>query len=241
MQILPVKYNIQNSDTYGVKNPVFGHGSDHKENHYMTKEKAIVATTTALGVVGSIALLAAFAKKPNGGKYSFNPKKMFTNIKDSYLAQVKFHDKEVISIGAGSCLGGLAGGYIIDKNKENRKAKRREALMQIGNVSIPILTVEGAAKLSKNMGKVAKTCFAGCGLIIGVYMANFLMNILSNALFKNTNGRDVKATDFSAHLDDMVVAANYISDAKIVHYIARLIPLALMFAGNEVGNKTAQN
>ena len=88
------------------------------------------------------------------------------------------------------------------------------------------------------MGKVAKTGFAIGGLLLGVYMANFMMNMLSNALFKNTNGRDVKATDFSAHLDDMVVAANYISDAKIVHYIARLIPIALMFAGNEVGNKT---
>lgn len=110
--------------------------------------------------------------------------------------------------------------------------------MQIGNVSIPILTVEGAAKLSKNMGKVAKTCFAVGGILVGVYVANFLMNVLSNALFKNTSGRDVKATDFSAHLDDMVVAANYISDAKFVHYIARLIPFALMFAGNEVGNKT---
>ena len=202
-----------------------------------------------MGVIGSIALLAACAKKPNGGKYSLNPLNFFKNIKDSYIANVKFHDKEVITIGAGSCLGGLAGGYLIDKNIENRKAKRREALMQIGNVSIPILTVEGAAKLSKRIekaakmsekaGKVTKTCFAVGGLLAGVYMANILMNMLSNALFKNTTGRNVKATDFSAHLDDMVVAANYISDAKFVHYIARLIPFALMFAGNEVGNKTA--
>ena len=48
---------------------------------------------------------------------------MFKNIKKSYLGTVKYEIKEVIGIGAGSCLGGLAGGYLIDKNKENRKGK----------------------------------------------------------------------------------------------------------------------
>ena len=164
---------------------------------------------------------------------------MFKNISKSYLANVKFTEKEVISIGAGSCLGGLIGGYMIDKDPLNRRAKRREALMQIGNISIPILTVEGASKLAKNASKPVKTLSAICGLIVGVYVANLLMNMLSNVLFENTKSRGVKATDFSAHVDDMVVAANYISDAKFVHYIARIIPLALMFAGNEVGTKTA--
>jgi len=233
MQISPVSFispNIADSN----KEPVFGHEKSNI-NPYTGKEKALVATTTALGVIGSIALLAKHAG------YSLNPTKISKNIKNSYLAKVKFTDKEVISIGAGSCLGGLAGGYIIDKNRENRKAKRREALMQIGNISIPILSVEGAAKLSAKKSKTTKTLAAVGGLIFGVYAANILMNVLSNALFTNTSGRKVKATDFSAHLDDMVVAANYISDSPIIHGIARVIPLALMIAGNEVGNKTAHS
>ena len=65
------------------------------------------------------------------------------------------------------------------------------------------------------------------------------MNLLSNAIFKDkSQERGVKATDFSAHLDDAIVAANCVSKHPIIHAIARVVPLALMFAGNEVGNKT---
>ena len=231
MQITPVSLN--NSIR---KEQTFGHGHDFLNSGYSKKDKAIVAGTTALGVAASLGVLAKMAG------HSVNPVKViksFKNIKNSYLAKVKYHEKEVITIGAGSALGGLAGGYIIDKNPENRKAKRRETLMQIGNVSIPIITVEAFAKLGDRFGKAAKSLSAIAGIFAGVYLANFLMNHLSNAIFKSDKGaRGVKGTDFSAHLDDMVVAASYISDAKPVYLISRVIPLALLFAGNEVGNKT---
>lgn len=220
------------SNYNGLDNkPAFGHG--HKsENHYTKGQKALVACTTALGVAGSLAILSKRAGN------SIKPNKIFKNIKNSYLAKVQYHDKEVITIGAGSCLGGLVGGYMIDKNPENRKAKRREAVMQLGNVSIPILTVEGFANIAKKWNKTARSLFAVAGIFAGVYLANVLMNTFSNVLFKSKSGeRGVKVTDFSAHLDDAVVAASYISDAKIVQYISRIIPFALMLAGNEVGCK----
>lgn len=227
MRVLPV--NTEHRKTN------FEHGHSLKDSNYTAAQKAIIATTTALGVAGSLALLA----KKTG--HSLKPSKMFSNIKNSYLAKVKYEEKEVITIGAGSCLGGLVGGYIVDKNPDNRKAKRRETVMQIGNISIPILTVEGFANIGKRFNKFTKSAFAVAGIFVGVYLANFLMNILSNVIFKSNNGaRGVKASDFSAHLDDAVVAASYISDAKPVHNIARIIPLALMFAGNEVGNKESE-
>lgn len=221
---LPNSNELSNKQTFG-----HGHSS---ENHYTKGQKAVVACTTALGVAGSLALLA---KKAG---CSLKPSKMFKDIKNSYLAKVKYHDKEVITIGAGSCLGGLVGGYMIDKTPENRKAKRREAVMQLGNVSIPILTVEGFANIAKKWNKTAKSLFSVAGIFVGVYLANLLMNTFSNVLFKSKSGeRGVKVTDFSAHLDDAVVAASYISDGKFVQYISRIIPLALMLAGNEVGTK----
>lgn len=226
MQINPVK----------IQEPKFGHSHNFKDNSYSTKQKAIVAATTALGVAASSAILA---KKAG---YSLNPSKMFKNIKNSYLAKVEFHDKEVISLGAGSCLGGLAGGYIVDKNPHNRRSKNREAVMQIGNISIPIITVEQFAKFGEKFGKVQKGIAAVAGIFVGVYLANFLMNKFSNFVFQNkSDERDVKATDFSAHLDDMVVAASCISDNKYVQGIARVIPFALMIPGFEVGTKKSGN
>lgn len=233
MQIAPVSvnnhYNSLNQQT-------FGHGHDFLHSDYSKKDKAVIMATTALGVAASLVVLAKCAG------HTINPVKAvknLKNIKKSYLAKVKYHEKEVITMGAGSVLGGLAGGYIVDKNPANRKAKRREALMQFGNVSIPIITVEAFAKIGEKFGKVAKSAAAVGGIFAGVYLANFLMNHMSNFIFNSNNGsRGVKGTDFSAHLDDMVVAASYVSEAKPIYYISRIIPLALLFAGNEVGNKT---
>ncbi len=230
MQIAPVNNTV-------VRNQQsFKHGHDFINSEYSKKQKAVIATTTALGVAASLAILSKQAG------HTINPIKIvknLKNIKDSYLAKVKYHEKEVITMGAGSAIGGLAGGYLVDRSPENRKAKRREALMQFGNVSIPIITVEAFAKIGEKFGKMAKSIAAIGGIFAGVYLANFLMNHLSNFVFNSNKGsRGVKGTDFSAHLDDMVVAASYISEAKPIYLISRIIPLALMFAGNEVGNKT---
>ena len=122
--------------------------------------------------------------------------KQLKNIKKSFLANVKFHDKEVITIGAGSCIGGLAGGYMVDKNPENRKAKRRETVMQLGNISIPIITVETFAKFGKKFGKLAQAASAIAGIFTGVYVANILMNKLGNLLFRNKKRKRCQGNRF---------------------------------------------
>ena len=67
---------------YNNLSPSFGHGNPWSDSPYNKKEQAIVATTTALGVAASFALLA----KSEG--YSLNPKKMFKNFKNSYLRRL---------------------------------------------------------------------------------------------------------------------------------------------------------
>ncbi len=236
MQVLDI--NVKNSNfvlDFCSKNPKFGHSHGAmKENNYKPSQKAFIAGMSALGVAGSLAILA---KKAG---YSLKPSKMFKDIKNSYLAKIDFEAKEVIAMGAGSCIGGLAAGCAIDKDKINRRAKLRETLMQIGNVSIPILTVDLMVdKIFKKSSEGVKA-FAGLGgVAIGVVLANFIMNKLNNLIFKEGKSRGVKVTDFSAHLDDVVVAASYISKARLVHAIGRIIPAALVIPGLEVGNKTA--
>ena len=224
MNISPVNYT----------SPEFKHfGEQDSKNTYSKGQKAVVAGMAALGTAASCAILAKRAG------YSLKPSKMFNfkNIKNSFLAKVEYHDEQVIPIGVGSILGGLAGGYMIDKDPKARKEKRREALMQVGNVSIPILTVDFLSEKLGKYGKVAKTCGAVAGIFAGVYLANVIMNKVNNFIFRQKEGRDMKLTDFSAHVDDAVVAASYVSSSPIVNGIARIIPLALMIPGNEVGNK----
>jgi len=238
MQVLPV--NIQNEHdkvNYVNNNPLFGHSYKSKENNYKPSQKAVIASTTVMGVLASLALLA------KGEKYSLKPSKMFKNIKESYLMKKDFEAKEVISMGIGSCIGGIVGGCVVDKNKENRKAKLRESIMQIGNVSIPILTVYLLVeKLFKSTSKGIRAFVGLGGVFAGVAIANFLMNRLNNLLFneKSGEGRKMKFSDFAEHPDDVVVAANYIAKGNFVHKLGRIIPIALLIPGWEVGNKTAK-
>lgn len=233
MKIAPISNNVRKTEQMPSKGFSFNGSSD---NYYSTAQKATVFATTALGVATSCALLA---KKAG---YSLNPKKMIKNYKNSYLATVKYEMGEVIGIGAGSCLGGLAGGYLIDKNNQNRKAKNREALMHFGNISIPIVTVGVMVDRVFEKAKPLQKAVAGLvGVTAGIFLANIIMNKTCNLLFQDkSNERGVELTDLPAHLDDVVVAANYISDAKPVKLLGRVIPLALMVAGNEVGTKTKE-
>jgi len=242
MNTSPISYNHQNTN--------FGHGNPWSESTYSTKEKAVIAGTTALGVAGGLALLAKHAG------YSLKPSKMLKNIKHCYLKKAPYDEPEIITIGTGSCLGGLAGGYLVDKDKENRKAKLRETLMQIANISVPIIFVGRFAKGGKWLGKkffeknktfetyrtkIPKAAAAITGLFTGVYVSNILANKINEKIFKKGKGRPVQLSDFSAHLDDFCMAARQIDNRNsLIQKITMCIPLALMVAGNEVGNKKAE-
>ncbi len=240
MHITPINFSVKKIKTDSGQEPAFGHGGEaFWKSDYSKKEKGIVAGTTALGVLGSLLTLA----KCNGK--SIKPKAFW-----KYLKTMPIEFTEVTTMGLGTCLGGLAGGYLIDKNPANRKAKRREAVMQLGNITIPIGTVALAKILMDTLKINTKTikgksirAFGSLGAIIGgIYLANFIMNKVANNIFKeSTNERGVKGTDLFPHIDDVLVSGGYIlPDSKIVKNALRIVPFALMVAGNEVGNKKAE-
>lgn len=238
MQISPISFYTNYPAKSSLSKTSFGHDAFWNSD-YSSKDKLTVAGTTAIGVFSSLAILA----KIQG--HSLKP-----NEFGKYLKNADFLLKEIIAMGIGTCLGGLAGGYIIDKNPENRKAKRREAVMQIGNISIPIATVAATNALIDKIGlknKTAKNIASSVGslgaILAGVYLANFVMNKVSNAIFhNNSEARSVKTSDLSPHLDDVLASAKYVApESTIVHNISRIVPFALMVAGNEIGNKKIGN
>jgi hypothetical protein len=239
MRLTPISYNTKNFNNGSNKELCFGHGGESFwKSDYSKKDKFIVAGTTALGIAGSLLALA----KCRGN--SIKPKAFW-----KFLKEMPIEFTEVITMGAGTCLGGLAGGYLIDKDPLNRKAKRREAVMQMGNISIPIGTVALTKMLADALKVSTKTltgksirAFTSLGAILGgIYLANFIMNKVSNNIFKeSSNERGVKGTDLFPHIDDVLVSGRYIlPESKAVHNISRIVPIALMVAGNEVGNKKA--
>lgn len=224
-----------------------------KQKNPMSKNQRLgVYTCVVLGILSSLALLAKTSKN----HYSLNPKKMFTTpLKNTFLGKEPFEVKEVLSIGAGSCLGGLLGGALFDK-KSNFQAKKREALIQYTNISLPILTVAAFSKVGKFIqNKLPKTLENGTnvqkmlymtpkiasslvGLGVGIIVGNKTANKINNKVFHRNDNRPVEIGDFSAHLDDICMASSYISrDNFITKSASRVIPLALTVAGTEIGCK----
>lgn len=219
------------------------------------KRKLGVLACTTLGVASSLALLAKCDKSK---KYSLSLKKMLsTPLKDSYLGSAKYKSKEVITLGLGSSLGGLVGGKLFDKRKDNMKEKVQESVNQILNISVPVVFVEGlvragekvengmkdwvskGGKLRKVAGKLPSVTGAMIGLVTGMYAGNRLAYAVNkNLLGKKEDDRPIKVSDFSAHLDDVCVAATLIDEkSSVINAAARIIPVALGVAGYEVGNK----
>ncbi len=226
------------------------------------RERTGVAVSAGLGVAGAIALLAKTATWKN---FSLNPKKiMNTKIKDTYLYQAKFEEKEIITMAAGSILGGFTGGLIIDgrstNNKAEIKSKAGEAIIQFGNACVPILTVGLAARtgakietkilksFSPNINpaarwaaKLPKVALTLAGLAVGMVLGNRSANYLKKIALGAEDERKIKPADMFMHWDDLCVAASFLSDGPIIQGIARLVPLAMLVAGYQVGCKGLDN
>lgn len=206
-------------------------------------EKLGIQMSTALGVLASLMLLAKTSKRP----YSLSLKRMVsTPFKETFLGKEDYTFGKVLTVGAGSCLGGLAGGLVFDKNKNNRQAKYRETLNQYINISLPISTVAGAdyvvkkvvPKLSPKLRKPCEILGPILGLAGGIIAGNKIANKLNTLIFHKKEKRPIELTDMSAHLDDICMTSQYVAKDNIVTKLAsRFIPIALMVAGNEIGKK----
>ena len=165
-------------------------------------------------------------------KFSLNPKViMNSKIKDTYLYQVKYEEPEVLAMGAGSILGGLVGGVLIDDRSSNTSAEIRskvgEAMIQMGNITVPILTVGQSArwgdKLEKHLEarvispnkfvrsvvKLPKLAAMAAGLGVGMYAGNISANYLKKTLLDSPQERKMKLSDMFMHWDDLCLCASF--------------------------------
>ena len=232
---------IFNNSKYFINNKV--RTAEINSPQKLTKNQKLgIELTTAAGVIASLAVLAKTAKTPYSLKLS---KIISTPFKDSFLGKVNYNVKNVLAVGAGSCIGGLTGGLIFDKNKNNRQAKVREALVQYTNIALPIATVHYASKLgelaAKKLPKLAKPVGIAApliGLTAGIVAGNKLANKLNQIIFHKKDNRPVELTDMSAHLDDICMTSQYIvKDNILTKCASRFIPIALLVPGCEIGKK----
>lgn len=222
-----------------------------------TSKKIGIGCCSVLGVATSLALLAKFSAKK-----SLNPKTIIKNgWKNSYYRNAKFKSGSIITMVAGSILGGLAGGAIFDKD-EKFSSKKKEGITQFLNASVPIVFVEGMTTIankfsqsvmpawynSKNIMQKAVSKFPAAigalgALFVGVLCANKISGKINEKVYNEKTDRNVKLTDFMVHVDDIGVASTFVLDEKnpVTKLIQKCIPVAMCIPGYEVGTAKAKN
>lgn len=219
---------------------------DKNQNRRNVKIASIAGS--AVGIAGAVAGIYTMAKKGN-------PCVTLKNL--------SYNEKDVLLLGVGSIVGGLTGGLIADKDKNNKVPKLREAsqqlvgctaipvgLLAVGNkilektnfklpqlksTSRPAMAINGALAV---LPKVAMTigCLAG-----GMQIGNKLMNSINNKVFNEDVKHDVKPEDFLVHTDDLCLTANMVlKDIGPVSAItSKILPATFLVSGAKTGMSEA--
>ena len=225
-----------NTNNYNKYQNFTGH---HETSNLSTKQKAIVLASSAAGMTPVLAILAkrkGFSLNP--AKIIKTPIKDWAIFKYAPKGKyIEFEGPQIIATAGGSVAGGFIGGALVD-DKSNLKAKKREVLSQnLGNVMVPVGCVAGGAKLynkyankiegampqiksSKKIAKYINTfskklpnAVTTIGLLgVGIYLGNKVSNLINEKLYHRKVERDIKASDFAPHVDDLCMATTMMNE-----------------------------
>ena len=220
------------------------HRQDPK--HINNRTKVAVASTvgSAVGIAASVAGIYAMAKKGNPALA---------------LRNLMYKEKDVFILGTGAIAGGLAGGLIADKNKENVVPKVREAAQQmIGNTLFPVSFLAVGNKIlektnlklpklksSSKPAQVINTVLSALPKIVvtlasltaGAQVGNKVVNTVNNKIFKEDVKRVVAAEDMLVHTDDICLATSMLAKntPKIASFSNAILPATFIVAGAKTG------
>lgn len=115
--------------------------SHHGHSNLSKPKKAFILLSSLLGTTAALAII--------GKQQKLNVFKL------SELKKVNFEAKEIIYLAAGSVIGGLSSGFLVDRT--NKRDKFRESIQQfVGNIIFPISFVFGANKIWQKASKNVK-------------------------------------------------------------------------------------
>lgn len=216
-------------------------GHEPKQKN-IKKIKTASAAGAAIGIAAAVSGVYAAAEKSSAGRL---------------LKNFSYNEKDILLIGAGSILGGLSGGIYADK--DNIKAKLKEASMQFfGCLLCPLAFLAAGGKLLEKSkfelpklkgasnavkclnqisGALPKIAVTAGSLVLGMHTGSKIMNKLHGRIFKDTKTRDVHASDYLVHTDDMCTAACLLlKDSKTLSALtSKALPLSFLPAGINAG------
>ena len=238
-------------------------GFGNKSNSLDKKKKAVILASS---VAGMTPVMMALAKRRgfslNPAKIFKTPLKDWALFKATPTDKaIQFEAPQILAVATGSVAGGFIGGALVD-DKANLNAKKREVLSQLlGNVLTPVTCVWGGAKLynkytdkiegampqlkgnkksistlNKCLKKLPNAGFTVAFLGAGIYLGNRVSNLINEKLYHRKVERNIKASDFAPHVDDLCMAVSMMNNgSSFGSKLGRIIPLALIVPGYQTG------
>lgn len=206
-----------------------------------------------LGTIAGTVLAAALVNKLTGKNLNTGVLKN-GKIKEKLSEIGRYFEidstAKALSTAGGAILGGLAGGFLGDKNKKNRKEKVKNAVFEMTNIAVPTLLVMGAQSLLNAVTKniktnkiVQKALPIAFGVGLGVPIASKVSGLMNKKIFKedNTKQRKFSPKDYIVHIDDIVTALA-ISKIPFLEQIQfdKILALIYMHCGFEAGRADAE-
>ncbi len=218
----------------------------HRESNNKVKLASIAGSS--VGIAVTLATLLSKAKKGN-------PATTFRSL--------SYEEPEMIKLGLASVVGGMAGGIAAD-NKKNSKAKVKEAIQQaLGNIITPVgllaintrlleksglkfPIIKGNNKFVKfanqSLGALPRVVVTIASLVAGMKIGHTIVDKLNEKIFHEKEKRQIKASDYSAHVDDLcLVSSLMLKDSAVKTVTSKMIPLSMMISGFEAGTKQEEH
>ena len=167
----------------------------------------------------------------------FLAKKQFGKINLSNLINLNYGVKEMLAMGSGSVIGGVASGIAFDKNS-NKKRKMQEGVFQFMNSAVPTLLVGGVVKLMEGNekykdSKIAKLIAIPTTLLAGMTLAAFLSNIINDPKDKEPD-RKLTLKDSIVNLDD-ALSALIVAKVPFADKLQKAVPIIFAWCGYKAG------
>lgn len=217
------------------------------EQKQINNRKKVVNASVAGSAIGIATTVAGIYKMAKKGNPSLS------------LRKLAYNEKDVLLIGTNAVLGGLAGGLIADKDKENVVPKLRETTHQlIGNTLFPVSFVALGNKIlektnfklpqinsNSKIANVAnvflkalpKSAMTLLGLFGGAAIGNKIVNSINNKIFKEEVKHSVAPEDMLVHTDDICFATSMLlkDSPKISSFTNAILPATFLVSGAKTG------
>ena len=152
---------------------------------------------------------------------------------------------DIFASAAGAVTAGIVGGFIGDKNPENKKEKLKEGTFEFLNTMIPTALVATGEFIAEKTGKLksapAKALMIAGSVAGGMFIANKASNKINEKTFDKDEEikekRNFKISDCFVHIDDILalLVIAKIPFAKVIH-ADKILPLLYAKTGYEAAS-----